>query len=233
MINFLINGVLASIIGSIILIVIGGLVSRYARWLLTGILGRLLDVDIEYVFRSKTEADEDIERELKKASFVYLLTGRGNDLQRGLFTKVLYRKPRGKLSEFRILLPLPQKNTSGTDWITQRENELAAFDPAFGNGVLRHQIEMTIKYLENYVSTGEIELKLCDYPHIGRILITDRVVYFTPYSIHAHGQDSRIIKHRRGGEFYECFSRLFNQLWEVSVPVGSKNSVPQNPLSKP
>lgn len=223
MLSFLVNGVLASIIGSIILIIIGGLVSRYARWLLTGVLGKLLDIDIEYVFRSKAEANEDIERELRKTSFVYLLTGRGNDLQRGLFTKVLHRKPRGKLSEFRIMLPLPQENPSVADWITQRENELAVFDPAFGNGVLRHQIEMTIKYLENYVSTSEIELRLCDYPHIGRIVITDRVVYFTPYSAHTHGQDSRIIKHRRGGEFYECFARLFNQLWEVSVPVRSKD----------
>lgn len=216
-VNFLVNGVLASIVGSIILIVLGGLVSQYIRWLLTGVLGRLLDIDIEYVFRSKAEADEDITRELEKASFVYLITGRGNDIQRGLFSKVLHRKPRGKLSEFKLMLPLP--NAVGTDWIMQREKELATFDPAFGRGVLKNQIEMTIKYLENYISNGEIELRLFNYPHIGRIIITDRVVYFTPYSTYTHGKDSRIIKHRRGGEFYDCFLRLFLQLWDVSQPV--------------
>jgi hypothetical protein len=216
-VNFFINGVLASIVGSIILIVLGGLVSHYVRWLLTGVLGRLLDIDIEYVFRVKLEAEEDITRELEKASFVYLMTGRGNDIQRGLFSKVLHRKPRGKLSEFRVMLPLP--NAVDHDWIKQREQELATFDPAFGKGVLHNQIEMTIKYLENYISNGEIELRLFNYPHIGRIIITDRVVYFTPYSAYTHGKDSRIIKHRRGGEFYDFFLRLFLQLWDVSQPV--------------
>ena len=220
MVSFLINGVLASVVGSVILIVISGLVSRYARWLMTGILGRLLDIDIEYVFRSKEEASEDIERELNKASFVYLLTGRGNELQRGSFTKILHQKPRRILVEFKVMLPLSRDVSASTDWIEQREKELSKFDPAFGNCVLRHQIEMTVKYLENYVRTGEIELRLFDYPHIGRILITDRVVYFTPYSATAHGQDSRIIKHRRGSDFYECFLRLFNQLWDVSSSVG-------------
>jgi hypothetical protein len=216
--SFLINGVLASIIGSITLIIFGGLFSRNLRWLLTGVLGRLLDVDIEYVFRSKSDADEDILKELEKASFVYLMTGRGNDIQRGLFDKVLHQKPRGRLSEVKILLPLPRKSSS-TDWIAQRENELATFDPAFGRGVLRHQIEMTIKYLENYVSSGGIELRLFDSPHIGRIIITDRVVYFTPYLAHAHGKDCRVVKHRRGSDFYDCFSRLFHQLWDVSQSV--------------
>ena len=216
--NFFINGVLASIVGSIILIVLGGLFSRNVRWLLTGALGRLLDVDIEYVFRSKSAADEDIVKEIEKASFVYLMTGRGNDIQRGLFNKALQRKPRGKLSEFKIMLPLTQKSST-TDWITQREKELATFDPAFGNGVLRDQVNMTIKYLENFVGKGDIELRLFDSPHIGRIIITDRVVYFTPYSAHAHGRDCRVVKHRRSSDFYDCFVRLFHQLWDVSQPV--------------
>jgi hypothetical protein len=226
MLNFLINGVLASIIGSLILLFMGGIFSRYARWLLTSILGRLLDVDIEYVFRSKDEAYKDIKIELRRSSFIYLFMGRGNDIQNNNFIEVLQHQTHGKLPEYKIMLPSPIESTSSDDWIKQRENELAAFDPPFcGPGVLRHQIKTTIQYLQNFINKEEIELKLYNYPHIGRIVITDRFVYFTPYSARKHGRDSPIIKYRRGGEFYEFFWRLFFQLWEVSQPVESNNSL--------
>jgi hypothetical protein len=91
--------------------------------------------------------------------------------------------------------------------------ELAAFDPAFGKGILRDQIETTTKFLSSYIVSGDVELKFFNYPHIGRILITDRVLYFTPYRQDAHGRDSHVIKYRRGGEMYDFFLRLFNQLW--------------------
>lgn len=211
-----IEGVLASLIAGILLIVLGGILSRKARWVLTATLGRLLDVDIEYVFRSQEEMAEDLKKELGHTSSIYLLTGRGNDLQRATFVNVLSHKPKGRLSNFKILLPQSRPKEGEPDWTRQRENELAAVDPAFGSGVLRDQIDTTVKFLSSYVSSGDVELKLYNYPHIGRILITDRVVYFTPYRKEAHGRDSRIIKYRRGGEMYDFFLRFFNQLWENS-----------------
>src|SRR6267378_4009484 len=95
--------IFTELIAGILLIAIGGLLSRKARWVSTAALGRLLDVDVEYVFRNKREADEDLQREIKRSTFIYLLTGRGNELQRETFAKVRRRQrpqnPIGRLRE--------------------------------------------------------------------------------------------------------------------------------------
>jgi hypothetical protein len=204
--------ILAEIVAGFFLIILGGFLSQKARWVLTATLGRLLDIDVEYAFRSKREADEDLRHEIGRAAFVYLLTGRGNELQRETFEKAFDFDPQGWGPRFRILLPKARPDAQ-PDWTAQREAELAIFDKAYGNGVLPNQIETTAKFLEAHIATGKVELKYFNYPHIGRILITDRVSYFTPYRSEAHGRDSRVIKYRRGGEMYDFFLRLFNQLW--------------------
>jgi hypothetical protein len=207
------EGVLASLVAGILLIALGSFLSKKARWVLTATLGRLLDIDIEYVFRTQEELSEDLRKELNRASFIYLLTGRGSDLQRETFASVLSHRQKGRLSQFKILLPEPRPKAGETDWTAQRENELAAVDPAFGKGVLRDQIETTVKFLSSYVDSKDVELKFFNYPHVGRILITDRAAYFSPYRQDAHGRDSSIIKYRHGGEMYDFLLRLFNQLW--------------------
>jgi hypothetical protein len=208
--------ILAELVAIALLTIIGGFFSKKARWVLTAIFGRLLDIDVEHVFRNKSEADADIQEELGRSSGVYLLTGRGNELQRKTFASALSRTPKGGKPGFRILLPVTKPITSGADWTAQREGEIAAVDTAFGNGILSEQIETTVKFLSSYIRTGAVELKRFNYPHIGRILITDRVAYFTPYREDAHGRDSTVIKYRRGGEMYDCLARLFNQLWTQS-----------------
>ncbi|NEQ52874.1 MAG: hypothetical protein F6K11_22500 [Leptolyngbya sp. SIO3F4] len=217
MINFLINGVLASILGSFLLLILGGFFSHYARWLLTGLFGRILDIDIEYVFRSKSEADKEIEKEISKASFIYVMLGRGYDFQRELFIKSSYQNRPRKLTDFKVLLPDPYSDETESNWIEQREKELANAVPAFGKGLLRQQIKTTISFLESYVKQNYIELRLFNFPHLGFLLITDRVAYFSPYSTHQENWKCRVIQHRRGGDFYEFFVRLFFQVWEVSL----------------
>ena len=212
-VKIFIETILAELIAGILLIVLSSFLSKKARWVLTATLGRLLDIDVEYVFRNKREADVDIREEIDDASFVYLLTGRGNELQRETFAGAL-GPPKGRKPDFRILLPVARPKANEPDWTEQREREIAAVDTAFGKGILRDQLETTIKFLSPYVSVGDLELKHFNYPHIGRILITDRVVYFTPYRRDSHGRDSHVIKYRRGGEMYDWFLRLFNQLWE-------------------
>jgi hypothetical protein len=207
--------ILAELVAGFLLIIAGGVLSKRARWILTATLGRLLDVDVDYVFRSKRESDEDVRDELGRASFVCLLTGRGNELQRDTFEAVLRLDSREGRTRFKILLPSTSPETQ-PNWTAQREGEIAAFDAAFGKGILANQIETSAKFLEPYVALGRVELKRFNYPHIGRILLTDRVVYFTPYRADAHGRDSQVIKYRRGGEMYDVFSRLFTQLWNYS-----------------
>ena len=211
-----IETILAEHVAALLIIILGGLLSKKARWVLTGTLGRLLDIDVDYVFRTKVAAEADIREEIDRASFVYLLTGRGSELQRETFSEALGGASKKMKSGFRILLPTTKSKTAKPNWTLQREGEVAEFDPAFGQGILRDQIETTAKFLSPYVSSGTVELRRYNYPHIGRILLTNRAAYFTPYRQDAHGRDSHVVKYRRGGEMYDFWLRLFTQLWDTA-----------------
>jgi hypothetical protein len=223
--SFVLN-MAASVVASLLVIMVAGVLSRTARSLLVTLLGRLLDIDVEVVFRNPREAAPDVRRELDRARRIDLLTGRGGELQRETFTDVLGQAPARRQRQFRILLPQPVPN-GAVDWTADREAEVAAFDKAFGNGVLREQIRMTARFLGPFVDAGSVELRFFDYPHIGRILVTDRAAYFTPYSMDAHARVSRVIKYRCGGDMHDHLSRLFEKLWQAAVPAGGETPVPQ------
>lgn len=122
-------------------------------------------------------------------------------------------RPQNRPQCIRILLPETAPKPGEYEWTWQRENELAQFDPAFGSGLLHKQIEANVQFLEKHVATNSIELRRFNSPHIGRIVVTDRFVYYTPYRSYTHARDCKIYKFRRGGEMYENLLRLFEQLW--------------------
>lgn len=217
--NFLIN-ILASLIGSAILIFIASLVSQQARWVLIGLLSHLLDVDIDFVFTNKAAAQSDLQAEMRKARDVAILAGRGNELQREPFASLFHERPEKRQVRVRILLPETVPRKGEYDWTYQREHELTQFDPAFGNGLLRSQIEASVQFFQQHIAAKLVELRRFNYPHIGRIVITERFMYYTPYRRDAHGRDSKVYKFRRGGEMYDNFSRLFEQLWEANTNSG-------------
>jgi|ERR1043165_637495 hypothetical protein len=212
--SFLIN-VLASIIGGILLLWVAAILSRKARWILTGLLGRLLNIDIDYVFDDKDDARTDISSEIKRARNVAIFASRGNELQRTAFASLFHEKPQKRQVQVRILLPKTVLDEGEYDWVLQRETELAVFDKAYGNGLLRQQIEASVSFIQQYIDNS-VELRRFNSPHIGRIVITERFSYYTPYRSDAHRRDSKVYKFRRGGEMYDNLLRLFEQLWGVS-----------------
>lgn len=209
--NFL-ESVIASILAGIILVFLGGIISQRLRWVLTATLGRILDIDTEYVFKNPREAVDDIMKEIERAKFIKLFTGRGNELQRETY-KIALTNSDKRNRKFEILLPISHPQQGEIDWTAQRESELSQFDSAFGNGLLRDQIDTTIKFLNNFIANGTVEIKYYNYPHIGKIVLTDKVVFFTPYREDSHGRDCNVIKYRSGGIMYDYFMRFFNQLW--------------------
>jgi hypothetical protein len=176
-----------------------------------------LDIDIDAVFSDKRAAASDVHRELSRATAVSILASRGNELQRDTFDPLFMNRPAGKAIQVRILLPETTVGERNYDWTAQREAELARFDPAFGHGLLREQIETTVAFLQRYFAGGHVELARFNYPHVGRIVITDRCAFYTPYRKDSHGRDSVIFKYRRG-EMYDNLSRLFEQLWDAAQP---------------
>lgn len=212
--NFVL-GVIASIVAGVMLLGATALISERIRWVLTATLGRLLGIDVDYVFANQRAVGEDVKNELARAKEVSLLTGRGNELQRETFA-VLYQAPPGR-RHIRVLLPNTSVRPGEPDWTAQREQELATFDAAFGTGILRQQIDTTARFLKPHVDSGLMEVRHFDAPHLGRILITDRCAYLTPYRSDAHGRDSCVIKYRRGGDSYEWLRRMFDQLWDPLI----------------
>lgn len=215
--SFLWN-VVASLLASLLFVAVAGLLSRTARDLLVSLLGRLLDIDVEAVFRNPREAAPDVKRELGRARFVDLMTGRGSELQRETFATMLREAGEGR-QRVRILLPRPGPPDGDVDWTDDREQEIAAFDRAYGTGLLREQIGVTVRFLTPFVGAGAVELRLFSFPHIGRLLLTDRAAYFTPYRADAHSRDSRVIKYRCGGDMHHHLARLFDKLWSAALPV--------------
>jgi len=211
LLNFVL-GIIASMVAGVVLLGATALVSERARWVLTATLGRLLDIDVDYVFKSQRAAADDVKNEIMRAKEILLLTGRGNELQRETFAD-LYQAPPGR-RQVRVLLPRTVVPPGEADWTAQREQELANFDTAYGTGILKHQIDTTAMFLEPHVKSGLLEMRRFDSPHLGRIMITDRCAYLTLYRRDAHGRDSCVIKYRRGGDTYEWLRRLFDQLWD-------------------
>lgn len=164
-------------------------------------------------------SERRLRRELERAGRVDLLTGRGSELERETFAGLLGAGAGIRRRPFRLLLPDPRPVGEATDWTADRDKEVARFDPAFGGGVLAAQISSTIEFLSRPVEQGLVQLRLFNYPHVGRIVLTDRVAYFTPYRRDAHSRDCRVIKYRRGGEMYDHLSRLFGMLWRTARSV--------------
>ena len=130
--SFFLN-VVSSVLTSIIVILAAGLLSRTARSMLVGALGRLVDIDVETVFRNPREAAPDLRRELERAGRVDLLTGRGSELERETFAGLLGAGAGIRRRPFRLLLPDPRPVGEATDWTADLtdlgEVELVAHQP--------------------------------------------------------------------------------------------------------
>lgn len=213
-------GVLASLVAGILLLVAGSVVSSQFRGLVTGILSRLLSIDIECVYPNKASAHHDIKAELTRARQVMIFAGRGNELQSEVFAPMLRKKAAAEYPAVSILLPTTEYPPPGQcDWTLQRETELAQFDNAFGTGLLRRQIEISVSFFEPHVAHGAVTLRRFSAPHIGRIVVTDRYAYYTPYRDDAPPSESTVYKFRRDGPMYDNLTRLFEQIWHSCPPL--------------
>jgi len=213
--NFVIS-VLASVIGGALLLVIAGNLSQKARWVLIGVLSRILDVDIDYVFKDKKSSEGDMRKEIELAHWILFFAGRGNELQRDTFSSVFSKHTSERLDSFRILLPETSLPSGEYNWLNQREQELATFDPAYGDGLLSNQVESNITFLKSHIKDQKIQLRRYNMPNVGRLVITDRCLFYTPYSKEAHGRHSKVYKFRRHCEMYENMLRFFEQIWTAN-----------------
>jgi len=177
-------------------------------------LSNLLLSDVRRVFRNRREAESYIARDMSQSNFVFAFIGRGNYLQREITNRI---DQTDKTRNLRILTPMPSSEISqGPDWTAINEQELARFDKLYGAGKLSEQLERTIDDLAAYEVKGVLQARRINTPHFGRLIITERNCYFTPYNDTQPSADNRTIAfaNRKNAVMYPSYLRLFNLWWE-------------------
>ncbi|MBM4328014.1 MAG: hypothetical protein FJ118_12730 [Deltaproteobacteria bacterium] len=211
-----VSSVLASVLGGLILLLVTIFVSRKVRGVFMGIFGRILDVDIDAVYRNKKESEEHVRKEVDKARWIKVFTGRGNELQRDTFKSIFGKNSFDKTFTAQILLPQTRNPGGRYDWLAQREKELCTFDPSYCDGSLRSQIDTNCDLLLSHAEHASINLKRYNVPDIGRIIVTDRCLIFTPYRDDAYARDCKVYIFRKQDEMYDNLHRFFDLVWEAS-----------------
>lgn len=206
--------ILWGIVGSLVAaaLVVGlGRVSTPLRGRLGRVVSRAFRLDCERVYSLKADAARDIQRATSGSRRVQILTGRGNELQRGEFAHLVNAKGADVGRRIELLVPTIDPASDRVDWLSVREAELALFDSAYGSGTLKEQVRATQGFLGRATTT--IEIGTHNFPHIGRIIITDEVVFVNTYPASAHGHSASVVRFGSGGPMYEYFAHYFQLLW--------------------
>lgn len=65
-------------------------------------------------------------------------------------------------------------------------------------------------------------MRVFDLQQVCRIIVTDRVAYFTSYSASDHGRNSPCVVFSNPGPLYDFALRMFNVTWERAVPASTR-----------
>lgn len=205
-------GVVSSLAASALIVVLGWFGPRKVKRYTVRVLSRVTGVGLRHTYPTQKAANMDLLSELHKARWAKVLVGRGNELTRDSFHSVWTSQTR-KLKHVYILLPDP--NSGPDSWLAQREAELALFDSGYGSGLLARQILGNLRYLQVVSKNIKgVEIRLYDAPNTCRVIVTDHVAYFTPYSATEHGRNSPCYVFIAGTPLYDFFLRVFDTSWE-------------------
>lgn len=213
-------GVISSLAASMLTVATAWAVSARAhRWALV-LLSRSTGLGIWRVYRRQRLANLDIGKDLRRARWIWVLTGRGNELTRDAFAPV-WAGAVPTLENVRVLLPDP---VSGS-WLTRREEAMRRRDVGLRPGLLAQQVQTNADYLlEVARHRDSVALRFYDLPNLYRVVVTDDIAYLTLYEEAEHGRNSRCIVARRPGLLYEFAVRVFTTAWEYSRPASAPAS---------
>ena len=208
-------GVLSSLAATVLTLSAGWLRSSRMRQWSVRLLSRMTGLGIHRSSVPQHVANQNLAADLAKARWVKVLTGRGNELTRDSFRQAWH-----DLESVQILLPDPRLGSDS--YLAEREAEIRRHDPGFKPGLLAKQISSNIDYISTVMSTHDnVELRLYDLQNICRIIVTDRVAYFTTYRPGEHGRHSPCMVFSHPGPMYEFALRMFTVTWNHAVPVSA------------
>ena len=146
-----------------------------------------------------------------------------HELKRETFRELIENKSKNKL--IKILLPDSYIDNYEYNWINQRESELKRFSKAYTKkGKLSEEINDNYTYLLPYANENHIQLRRYNFPHLGRIIVTDRYAYYNPIDSNHHGNQCKIYKFGNRGQIYGSFLRYFDMLWEAANEKNNKKA---------
>ena len=170
--------------------------------------------EVRKVFQTRRHAEEHIARDIAGSRFVFALIGRGNYLQREIVNRLA-----DNTKLLRVIIPATkrQRGAKDPDWTAINEAELAKIDEAYRvPGTLAAQLAATAATLQTYRDRGVLDFREVNFPHLGRLIITEKNVYLTPYDDVRPSADNKTIAYaaRPDAVTYGHYLRLFNLLWQ-------------------
>ncbi|MET8040915.1 hypothetical protein ABZU25_08620 [Micromonospora sp. NPDC005215] len=204
-------GVLSSLVASLIGVVAVWFGSQRVRGWLVAWLSRLTGVGVVRIYATQSLANAALENDLRQARWIRAFVSRGNELTRDSFSGLWA----GGSKPVQVDLLIPDPEVADADsWLARRDLEVGEHDPGFGGGLLARQVRANIDYLRvRTAGRTEIQIRLYNLPHFGRIIATDNVVYLTVYQDTEHGRNSPCLVFRRSSPMYDLCLRLFALAW--------------------
>jgi len=215
--NAFVLGVVSSLLATAITVAGGWAFSIRSRQWPVMLLSRLTGFGVHRVFPRQNIANQDLAAELKRARWVRVLAGRGNELTRDGFTTAW--QAAGKRLEF-VQVLLPDAELGPDSWLARREAEMRRIDVGFSLGLLTEQVRVNADYVREVARQRDnVSLRFYDLPNLHRVVITDNVAYLTMYRQAEHGRNSPCLLAHRPGLMYDYASLLFSTAWEHSRPA--------------
>ncbi|MBB6345206.1 hypothetical protein FHU36_001715 [Nonomuraea muscovyensis] len=210
-------GVVSSLLATALTVAGGWAFSMRSRQWPVTLLSRLTGLGVHRVFPRQQLANQELTAELKRARWVRVLAGRGNELTRDGFAAVWEAAGRS-LESVQILLP--DADLGSDSWLARREAEMRRVDLGFSPGLLTEQVRINAAYVSEVARHREnVSLRFYDLPNLHRVVVTDNVAYLTMYRQAEHGRNSPCLLARRPGLMYDYALLLFTTAWDHSRPA--------------
>ncbi|MGD9693618.1 MAG: hypothetical protein AB7G17_07335 [Phycisphaerales bacterium] len=206
-------GVISSVAASAIMLACVTLFSDRAKWFLLGLTDRFTGLGLVKFFRNDEAAEGDLAESIRTARFIKIFCSRGMFLERAQYSEAL-RRAGEKYESIRILLPCLSCAKEGPDWTGINEKELGKLQPEFGSGIFRKQIEHAYDLLAHYRDKPKLQVRPYNLPHLGKVIITDRVAYVTFYTSDTRASQSCVYKFAADGVLFRWAERVFDLAWE-------------------
>jgi hypothetical protein len=204
-------GVVSSVAATALLTLSGWLARVRLRRVVLRALSGLSGIGLDRMYPTQREANGDLAGDLARARWIKVLTGRGNELTRDSFQQT-WLEADSRLESVQILLPDP--DVGADSWLAERENEILRYDTGYRPGLLADQVRANVTYLNAVDDVSQrIEVRLIDLPTLCRLILTDELLYFTPYEGARHGRNSPCLVFRYPSPMYNFGVHTFQTAW--------------------